>query len=187
MIIAGIIILVLILAFICISIYNSLIAKKNEIDNAFSAIDAMLKKRFDLLPNLVETVKQYMQYESDLLTRVVALRNRASSPNLSNDEKLKIDQEMSHELKGLIVNVENYPNLKADQSFANLQTTWTESEEQIAAARRIYNAAITDYNNAIMMFPGSIFAGMLNYTEKPVLSISETDRSNINAKDLFNR
>ncbi|WGQ07968.1 LemA family protein [Pedobacter gandavensis] len=186
MIIAGIIILVLILAFICISIYNSLIAKKNETDNAFAAIDAMLKKRFDLLPNLVETVKRYMQYEGDLLTKVVALRSRASSPHLSNDEKLKIDQELSHEVKGLMVNVENYPNLKADQSFANLQTTWTESEEQIAAARRNYNAAITDYNNAIMMFPGSIFAGMLNYTVKPVLTIPEAERSNISAKDLFN-
>lgn len=184
MIIAGIIILVL--AIICISIYNSLIAKKNQTDNAFSAIDAMLKKRFDLLPNLVETVKQYMQYEGDLLTKIVALRTHASSPNLSNDEKLKIDQELSHEVKGLMVNVENYPSLKADQTFLNLQSTWTESEEQIAAARRNYNAAITDYNNAIMMFPGNIFAGMLNYTVKPVLSIPETERNNISAKDLFN-
>jgi len=186
MIIAGIIILVLILTVICISIYNSLIAKKNETDNAFGAIDAMLKKRFDLLPNLVETVKQYMQYEGDLLTKVVALRSRASSPNLRIDEKLKIDQELSHEIKGLMINVENYPNLKSDQSFTNLQVTWTESEEQIAAARRTYNAVITEYNNAIMMFPGSIFAGMLNYTAKPVLSISETERNNVNAKDLFN-
>lgn len=184
MIIAGIIILVLVI--ICISMYNSLIAKKNQTDNAFSAIDAMLKKRFDLLPNLVETVKQYMQYEGDLLTKIVALRSRASSPKLSNDEKLKIDQELSHELKGIMVNVENYPSLKADQSFVNLQSTWTESEEQIAAARRNYNAAITDYNDAIMMFPGSIFAGILNYTVKPVLSIPETERNNISAKDLFN-
>lgn len=184
MIIAAIIILVI--AFLCISMYNSLIAKKNQTDNAFSAIDVMLKKRFDLLPNLVETVKQYMQYEGDLLTKIVTLRSRASSPNLTNEEKLKIDQELSHEVKGLMVNVENYPTLKADQSFLNLQTTWTESEEQIAAARRNYNAAITDYNNAIMMFPGSIFAGMLNYTVKPVLSIPETERENISAKDLFN-
>ncbi|MBC8985418.1 LemA family protein [Pedobacter sp. N36a] len=184
MIIAGIIILVLVI--ISIAIYNSLIAKKNQTDNAFSSIDAMLKKRFDLLPNLVETVKQYMEYESDLLTKVVALRSRASNPNLNNDEKLNIDQELSYEVKGLMVNVENYPNLKADQSFTNLQITWTESEEQIAAARRTYNAAITDYNNAIMMFPGSIFAGILNYTVKPVLSIPETERGNISAKDLFN-
>lgn len=186
MLIAGIIILVLLLAVIGIFIYNSLIAKKNETDNAFGAIDAMLKKRFDLLPNLVETVKQYMQYEDEVLTKVVALRSRASSRNLRIDEKLKIDQELSHEVKGLMINVENYPNLKADQSFANLQITWTESEEQIAAARRTYNAVITDYNNAIMMFPGSIFAGMLKYTAKPVLTISETERSNVNAKGLFN-
>ncbi|MCX2450364.1 LemA family protein [Pedobacter sp. PLR] len=179
-------IIIIVIAVICISIYNSLIAKKNQTDNAFAAIDVMLKKRFDLLPNLVETVKKYMQYEGDLLTKIVSLRSRASNPGLSNEEKLSIDQELSREVKGLMVNVENYPNLKADQSFLNLQNTWTESEEQIAAARRNYNAAITDYNNAIMMFPGSIIAGMMNYTPKTVLSIPETERNNISAKDLFN-
>ncbi|WP_316746596.1 LemA family protein [Pedobacter gandavensis] len=181
------IIIIAVLALIGISMYNSLIAKKNQTDNAFSAIDVMLKKRFDLLPNLVETVKQYMQYEGDLLTKIVALRNRASTPNLSNEDKLNLDKELSQQIGGLMVNVENYPDLKASQNFINLQSTWTESEEQIAAARRTYNAAVTDYNNAIMMFPGSIIAGMMNYTPKTVLSIPETERTSLNAKDLFNR
>ncbi|MBB2150951.1 LemA family protein [Pedobacter gandavensis] len=179
-------IIFVVIAITCISIYNSLIVKKNQTDNAFSAIDVMLKKRFDLLPNLVETVKKYMQYEGDILTKIVSLRSRISNPGLSKEEKFNIDQELSHEIKGLMVNVENYPNLKADQSFSNLQITWRESEEQIAAARRSYNASITDYNNSITMFPGSIIAGMMNYTAKPLLSISETERNNVNAKDLFN-
>ncbi len=169
-----------------VSIYNSLIGKKNQVTNAFSAIDVMLKKRFDLLPNLIETVKQYMQYEGDLLTKVVELRAKAGSPNLSNEERLDLDKQLSSSVKGLMVNVENYPDLKANQNFLNLQSTWTESEEQIAAARRTYNASVTDYNNAIMMFPGSIFAGMMNYQPITVLANTEEERKNISAKDFFN-
>ena len=85
-----------------------------------------------------------------------------------------------------MVNVENYPDLKANASFTNLQTTWTESEEQIAAARRTYNAVVTDFNNAIMMFPGNLFAGMLSYTPIAVLATAEEERKNISAKELFN-
>ncbi len=184
MILVAIIIIVLLIA--GISIYNSLIGRKNQVANAFSAIDVMLKKRFDLLPNLVETVKQYMQYESELLTKVVELRAQAASGNLSTNQKLDIDTQLSSSIKGLMVNVENYPDLKANQNFLNLQSTWTESEEQIAAARRTYNAAVTDYNNAIMMFPGNMFAGMLNYQTMPVLENTEEERKNISAKALFN-
>lgn len=184
MIIIAIIIIVLLL--IGVGIYNSLIGKKNQVSNAFSAIDVMLKKRFDLLPNLVETVKQYMQYESNLLTKVVELRAKAVNGNLSNDEKLELDKQLSSSVKGLMVNVENYPDLKANHNFLNLQSTWTESEEQIAAARRTYNAAVTDYNNAIMMFPGNMFAGMLNYQQIFVLANTEEERKNTSAKELFN-
>jgi LemA protein len=184
MIIALIILIVFIL--IGIGMYNSLIGKKNQVTNAFSAIDVMLKKRFDLLPNLIETVKQYMSYEEGLLSKIVELRSKALNSNTSNEEKLEIDRQLSAGVKGLMVNVENYPDLKANQNFLNLQTTWTESEEQIAAARRTYNASVTDYNNAIMMFPGSIIAGMMNYQAINVLSNTEEERKNISAKDLFN-
>ena len=184
MIIALIILAVLVL--IGIGIYNSLIGKKNQISNAFSAIDVMLKKRFDLLPNLIETVKQYMNHEEGVLSRIVELRSKAANTNISNEEKLAIDRELSAGVKGLMINVENYPDLKANQNFLNLQTTWTESEEQIAAARRTYNASVTDYNNAIMMFPGSIIAGMMNYQSIDVLVNTEEERKNISAKDLFN-
>ncbi|QIL39580.1 LemA family protein [Pedobacter sp. HDW13] len=166
--------------------YNSLIGKKNQVTNAFSAIDVMLKKRFDLIPNLVEVVKQYTTYEQGTLTKIVELRAKATSGNITPSEKAQLDSELSSSMKGLMVNIENYPDLKANTNFINLQTTWTESEEQIAAARRTYNASVTDYNNAIMMFPGSLFAGMLNFQPTPVLETAAEERKNISAKDLFN-
>jgi len=166
--------------------YNGLIGKKNQVTNAFSAIDVMLKKRFDLIPNLVETVKQYTNYEQGTLSKIVELRTQASATNLSNTEKAALDAQLSSSVKGLMVNVENYPDLKANTNFINLQTTWTESEEQIAAARRTYNSAVTDYNNSIMMFPGSLFAGMLNFQQIQVLQTEEAERKNISAKELFN-
>ena len=167
--------------------YNSLIGKRNQVTNAFSAIDVMLKKRFDLIPNLVEIVKQYTDYEQSTLTKIVELRAKATSGSISDTEKASLDTELSSTVKGLMVNVENYPDLKANTNFLNLQTTWTESEEQIAAARRTYNAVVTDFNNAIMMFPGNLFAGMLSYTPIEVLATAEEERKNISAKELFNR
>ncbi len=167
--------------------YNSLIGKRNQVTNAFSAIDVMLKKRFDLIPNLVEIVKQYTDYEQSTLTKIVELRAKATSGSISDTEKASLDAELSSTVKGLMVNVENYPDLKANTNFLNLQTTWTESEEQIAAARRTYNAVVTDFNNAIMMFPGNLFAGMLSYTPIEVLATAEEERKNISAKELFNR
>lgn len=186
MIIIPFLIIIAVLFFIGLGYYNGLIGKKNQVANAFSAIDVMLKKRFDLLPNLVETVKQYTKYEESVLTKVVELRSKAMSPGISNEEKLDIDRQLSAGVKGLMVNIENYPDLKANQNFIQLQSAWTESEEQIAAARRTYNATVTDYNNGVMMFPGSIFAGMLNYQPMTVLANTEEERKNISAKDLFN-
>ena len=179
-------IIIIVLLLIGVGIYNSLIGKKNQVDNAFASIDVMLKKRFDLLPNLIETVKQYMQHESSLLAKIVELRSKANTASLSNEEKMALDKQLGASVSGLMVSVENYPDLKANQNFINLQTTWTESEEQIAAARRNYNAAVTEYNNAIMMFPSSIVAGMMNYGHIAVLASTEEERKNISAKDLFN-
>lgn len=183
MIIIGIIAVVLLL--IGIGIYNSLIGKKNQVTNAFSAIDVMLKKRYDLIPNLVETIKQYMQYESETLTKITQMRTQAGA-SISDAEKIQLDQQLKTAVRGVMVNVENYPDLKANTNFLNLQSTWTESEEQIAAARRTYNSAVTTYNNAVMMFPSSIFAGMLGYQTMPVLEIPAEERKNISAKELFN-
>lgn len=182
------IVVIILFVFIIIGvfIYNSLIEKRNQVTNAFSSIDVMLKKRFDLIPNLVEIVKQYTNYEQSTLTKIVELRSRATSGSLTEAEKASLDTELSSAVKGLMVTVENYPDLKANTNFLSLQSTWTESEEQIAAARRTYNASVTSYNNAIMMFPGNLFAGMLNYTKIDVLATPEEERKNISAKELFN-
>lgn len=169
-----------------ISFYNGLISKRNQVTNAFSAIDVMLKKRYDLLPNLVETVKQYMSYEESTLTKITSLRTRAASGQLSDAEKIDLDKQIGSAVSGMMLTVENYPDLKANQNFINLQTTWTESEEQIAAARRNYNSSVTAYNNGIMMFPGNMFAGMLGYKTVAVIENTAEERKNMSAKDLFN-
>ncbi|WP_316828332.1 LemA family protein [Pedobacter miscanthi] len=181
-----VIIIIVVVLLIGVFFYNSLIAKKNQVTNSFSAIDVMLKKRFDLIPNLVEVVKQYTTYEQGTLTKIVELRAKATSGTVSTAEKAELDAQLSSSVKGLMVNVENYPDLKANTNFINLQTTWTESEEQIAAARRTYNSSVTDYNNSIMMFPGRLFAGMLNYQPIAVLETTTEERKNISAKELFN-
>lgn len=178
--------LLVFLFIIGISYYNSLIRKKNQVTNSFSSVDVMLKKRFDLIPNLVEVVKQYASYEQETLTKIVELRAKATSGAISNTEKADLDAQLSGSMRGLMMNLENYPDLKANSNFNNLQTTWTESEEQIAAARRTYNAMVTDFNNSIMTFPGNMFAGMLKYTPIEVLATIEEERKNISAKELFN-
>ncbi|MBC8045297.1 MAG: LemA family protein [Fimbriimonadaceae bacterium] len=175
------------LLLIGIGLYNTLISRKNNVENAFGTIDAMLKKRFDLIPNLVETVKQYMNYEKDTLSKIVELRNSIqSNPTMPAEERIGIENQLTAQLSQLRIAVENYPDLKANQNFIQLQATWTEIEEQISAARRTYNAAVTAYNNAVQMFPTNIFAGMMNYKTMEVLKIEEAERKNISAKDLFN-
>jgi LemA protein len=177
-------ILILIVLYV-ISLYNDLIRKKNETEYAFGSIDAVLKKRYDLIPNLVETVKQYMIHEATVLNDVTKLRSKLADA-ISNEDKVALHNDISKRLNGIMVSVENYPNLKASQNFIKLQAAWNESEEQISASRRFYNGAITDYNNAVLTFPSNIIANKLGFIPKKVFEIDETERKNINAKDLFN-
>lgn len=172
--------------FIFIGIYNNLIRKRNEVDNAFGGMDVQLKKRYDLIPNLVSTVKQYATHEKELLTKVTEMRAKATSGNLSSDEKVAIDNQISAGMKSIMVAVENYPDLKANENFMNLQRTLNEVESQISAARRTYNAVITDFNNAIQTFPSNIMAGMMSLKRKEVFVIPETERQNVDVKNLFN-
>jgi LemA protein len=181
-----IIAVILVFALIIISLYNGLIRKKNEVTNAFGGMDVQLKKRYDLIPNLIETVKQYMTHERELLTQVTELRTKATSGSLSDNEKVQVDNEISQAVKGIMVAVENYPDLKANENFLNLQRTMNEVESQISAARRAYNAAVTDFNNGVQTFLSNIMAGMMGLTVKAVFEISETERENIDAKSLFN-
>jgi len=181
LIIAGIIVL------FGVGMYNALVGKKNTIKNVFGAVDTLLKKRYDLIPNLVGSVQSYMKHEKDILTEVTRLRAEALSGNLTDEEKMELDQRMSKAIGGIMVAVENYPNLKANEQFMQLQRTLTEVEEQISAARRAYNAAITDYNNAVEMFPTKIMAQLMNYRTKRVFSISSTERESVDVHGLFQR
>jgi len=166
--------------------YNNLIRKRNEVDNAFGGMDVQLKKRYDLIPNIVATVKQYATHEKELLTKVTEMRAKATSGNISNEEKVALDNQISAGMKSIMVAVENYPDLKANENFMNLQRTLNEVESQISAARRTYNAVITEYNNAIQTFPSNIMAGMMSLKRKEVFVIPETERQNVDVKNLFN-
>ena len=162
-------------------IYNSLVARKNQVLNVFGTIDALLKKRYDLIPNLIATVKGYMQHERTLLAEVTEMRAKAISDRTSDDEKVELDNKVTKALSRIMLVVENYPDLKASDNFMHLQRTLTELEEQISAARRAYNAAVTDYNNAVEMFPASVVASMMNYKRRKFFEISEKERQVVDA------
>ena len=170
---------------VVVFLYNSLIAKKNQVTNVFGTIDALLKKRYDLLPKLISTVKAYMEHEKSLLTEITEMRAKAVSGRLSDDEQVDLDNKLSKMLGGIMVAVENYPDLKANQNFLQLQRAMNEIEEQISAARRAYNAAVTTYNNAVEMFPTNMAASMMRYKLKKVFEISEEQREDVDAEKLF--
>jgi LemA protein len=166
--------------------YNSLVSKKNQVENIFASVDTMLKKRYDLIPNLVATVSKYMEHEKSLFNEVTKLRADANKPNVSDEQKIALDAKLSSALGSIMVAVENYPELKANENVMHLQGTLNEVEEQISAARRAYNQAVTDYNNAIEMLPTNFMASAMNYKRKQVFEIVDEERKNINVEELFN-
>ncbi len=166
-------------------LYNFLVSRKNQVDNISASVDALLKKRYDLIPNLVASVKEYMEYEKDLLEKVTKLRSKALDRNLDEIQKIETDQEISKLLGDIFVAVENYPELKADKNILHLQHTLNEIEEQISAARRAYNQAVTDYNNAIEMFPTNILAKYMGYKRKALFQIDKNQRKSVDVKNLF--
>lgn len=180
------IIVTVVLAVIFFLIYNGLVGKKNAVENAFASIDAICKKRYDLIPNLVATVKQYMQHEADVLTEVTELRAKATSGNLSEDEQVAVNNQLGAGLGRIMVAVEAYPDLKASDNFQHLQRTLNEVEEQLSAARRAYNAAVTDFNNAVEMFPTNIVASMMHYSRRQLFEASAVERENVSVGNLFN-
>src|SRR3989338_5722854 len=157
LILAGIVI-VIILAFILI--YNSLVQQKLRIDNAWSQIDVQLKRRFDLIPNLIETVKGYAKHEKELLTDIT--KARAAMANAGTmSAKAKADNMLSGTLKSLFAVAENYPQLKANENFLMLQEELSGTESKIAYARQFYNDSVLSFNTAIATFPANVIAGML--------------------------
>ena len=154
------VIVVLILCFI--SMYNGLVKLRNNRENAFANIDVQLKQRYDLVPQLVSTVKGYASHEKDVLEKVTAARAAAMSAT-TIDEKVAADKAMSSALSGLKVSLEAYPELKANQNFLQLQTELADIENKLAAARRFFNSATREFNNACEVFPSNIIAGMFNF------------------------
>lgn len=179
-------IIAIVIGIILVLMYNSLVSKKNQVENIFASIDTQLKKRYDLIPNLVASVSKYMEHEKSTLEEITKLRAEANKPNISDAQKIKLDTQITSALGSIMVAVEDYPELKANQNVMHLQHSLNEVEEQISAARRAYNQAVTDYNNAIEMIPTNFMASVMHYTRKEVFVIPDTERQNVNVKELFN-
>lgn len=169
--------IVVVLLLVIIGLYNSLIVKKNAVDNAYFSMDVMLKKRHDLIPQLVDTVKGYMQHEKQLLSELTTLRQQFESTQLPVNDKVKLENQLNTILQQVRVQVENYPDLKASVNFLKLQGAINEAEEQLAASRRFYNAAVNDYHNGIQTFPSSVIASMSGMVRKEYFAIADSEKS----------
>lgn len=178
-------ILLILSIFIVISLKNRLIALKNKVDYANGAINTMCKQRYDLIPNLVASVKQYMQHEKQLLENLVRLRSSTQNNALDETQRDHINNELDQAIKSFNITVENYPDLKANEQFSKLQASLYECEAQLAATRRTYNATVMDYNNAVEMFPTSYFAKRMNYQPKSMITITQAEQLNPNVSNLF--
>jgi LemA protein len=163
-------VIVLIIIFL-ISLYNGLVRLKVQTDNAWADIDVQLKRRYDLIPNLVETVKGYAAHEKGTLEAVINARNRAMSATGPAD-KAEAENMLSGALKSLFALSEAYPQLRAVESFTSLQNSLTQIEDNVQNARRYYNAVVRDLNTKILQFPTNIFAGMLGFKQREFFEIS---------------
>ena len=169
-IIVAIVVVVLIVWFI--SMYNGLVKLRNNRENAFANIDVQLKQRFDLVPQLVNTVKGYAGHEKEVLEKVTAAR--AAAMNASTvDEKVAADKALSGALAGLRVSLEAYPELKANQNFLQLQNELADIENKLSAARRFFNSTTRELNNACEVFPSNIVAGMFGFKRAPMYEATE--------------
>lgn len=174
-IILAVIILIIIYAFI---LYNNFISLDNKVKEAFSTMDVYLKKRWDLIPNLVETVKGYAKYEEETLTKVTKLRNTVYN-EMTTDEKIINNEELSSDVSKIMALEEAYPELKANENFIDLSNKLTKIEDDIANARKYYNGTVRIYNNKVQMFPNNIFAKIFGYKTKRMFEASLEDKQNI--------
>ena len=175
-----IIVLVLIVLW-AISVYNSLIALRNRVKDQWAQIDVQLKRRFDLIPNLVETVKGYTKHESETLEAVIKARNTYVSATVP-EEQMKADGELTKAISKLFALTESYPDLKANTNFQALQQELTETESKIAAARHFYNDTVMVYNNKVSMVPSNIIAGLFKFNKEAFFEANETERQNVQVK-----
>ena len=182
-----ILICLIIAAFFLIIIiyYNTFLLRRNDVKKAFSSLDTELKKRFDLIPNLTAAVKKYMNHESSILIQIAKIRSQFMHPDVSREIKMQCDSQLSHLCRQLIAQVESNPNLKANENMMHLQRTLNETEEQISAMRRTYNAAVTEYNNCIQLFPNCLFAMAMGFKTEPLFEATVLERENVDVGRLF--
>ena len=173
--------IVVVLAIYVISVRNSLVVLRNKVKDQLSQIDIQLKRRFDLIPNLVETVKGYTKHEKSTLEDVIKARNSYLSAG-TPEEQLKADGELNKTLNKLFALSENYPELKANENFINLQNELTATEEKISYARTFYNDSVLNLNNKIEMFPSNIVASMFHFTKEKFFEAAEEERENVKVK-----
>ena len=174
-IIIAIIVLIVIYA---LALYNSFVKLNNKVKEAFSTMDVYLKKRWDLIPNIVEIVKGYAKHEKDTLKEVVELRN-STYDKMSDEEKIKTNEQLSSGINKIMALAEAYPDLKANENFKDLSKQLTKVEDDITNSRKYYNGVVRIYNNTVEMFPSNIFAGLFGYKSKAMFEASANERENV--------
>lgn len=174
--------IVAVIAIWLVAVYNGLITLKNRTDEAWSDIDVQLKRRYDLIPNLIETVKGYAQHEQSTLQKVIDARNAAMAQSGNAEEKAKTENALSSTLKSIFALAESYPDLKANQNFLRLQDELSDTENKIQAARRFYNGNVRDFNIKIMVFPNNLIANMLGFKKYDFFEAEAGEKENVEVK-----
>lgn len=186
--IVAVLVVLLLLLIPLYTMYVSLIQKKNKVKESMGGIDVQLKKRYDLIPNILVIANKFMEHERGLITEITNLRTKVSGLRSDRDtisEKINLDNQIANKMGQLMVNVENYPQLKSDQTMIQAMQTYSEVEEHIAAARRFYNSAVNDLNNSVEIFPSSVIASALNIKAYPFFEVEESAKKSVNAADFF--
>lgn len=177
--------IIVVLLLLIASSYNTLVGLRQKVKNAWSQIDVQLQRRFDLVPNLVESVKGYMKHESDVLTKVTEIRSSwANAKTVS--EKAELDNQLSNTLKTIMAVSESYPDLKANQNFLDLQASLNNTEDKISYSRQFYNDTVTSYNTKIEQFPSNIIASMFHFTSETLFEVDNSEARK-NVKVDFNK
>ncbi|NMA50322.1 MAG: LemA family protein [Mollicutes bacterium] len=175
------IIVVVVLVIYIISVRNSLVVARNKVKDQWSQIDVQLKRRFDMIPNLVETVKGYAKHEKDTLEDIIKARNSYLSAKVP-DEQMKANGELTGAISKLFALAESYPDLKANENFLQFQSDLKETEDKISYARQFYNDSVLMYNNKCELFPSNIVASMFHFTKENFFEASDVEKENVNVK-----
>ncbi len=176
-IVAVVVILVIILV-LCLGAYNSFVRLNNRVEEAFSTMDVYLKKRWDLIPNIVETIKGYAKHEKSTLEEIVKLRSEAYD-SMDINGKVDANTKLSQGITKLLAIAEQYPDLKANENFKDLHQQLSAVEEDIANARKYYNGTVREFNDKVLMFPSNIVAGICGFKAKKMFEVNEAERENV--------